>query len=78
MPLPETSERYLDEAIHCLKKGGICHFYCFAEEEKIKNKKKLVSAAAKHLDKKIKIIRVSKVLPYGPGIWKTRIDFKLI
>ena len=75
MPLPETSSEYLEEAIKCLKKNGICHFYCFAEEDKIKENKKTVLVAAKKLKRKIKFLEVTKVLPYGPRIWKTRIDF---
>ena len=76
MPLPEKSEEYLEEAIKCLKKGMI-HFYCFAEEEKINEKRKKILSVSKKLKKKAKILSISRVLPYGPRIWKYRIDFRV-
>ena len=63
-------------AIKCIKKG-IVHLYCFSEEAELKEKKKKIYSAAKKLKRKAKIISVNKVLPYGPGIWKYRIDFKI-
>jgi len=78
MPLPETANEYLEQAIRCLKKNGICHFYCFAEESKITEKKKAITAVAKSLKQKIKFLEVTKVLPYGPRIWKMRIDFLVL
>jgi tRNA (guanine37-N1)-methyltransferase len=74
MPLPESAENYLEEAINCIKKG-IVHFYYFCEENKINEKKRRISSAARKLKRKIKIISINKVLPYGPRIWKYRIDF---
>ena len=29
MPLPEKSVNYMRDAMRCLKKGGMCHFYFF-------------------------------------------------
>lgn len=78
MPLPETSMDYLGEAIKCLKKGGICHFYCFAEEDLINKKEKMIRNIAKQTGKKIKPTDIVKVLPYGPRIWKYRIDVKVL
>ncbi|MFH0832330.1 MAG: class I SAM-dependent methyltransferase family protein [Candidatus Aenigmatarchaeota archaeon] len=72
MPLPETSIDYLEEAINCLKCDGIIHYYCFAEEDKINEVKKRIQAKTR---KKIEFIETKKVLPYGPRIWKYRIDF---
>jgi len=76
MPLPEKSEEYLEEAINCVK-SGIIHFYCFSEEDKISEKKRKISSVAKKLKRKLKIISINNVLPYGPRIWKYRIDFKV-
>lgn len=75
MPLPETSIDYVKEAIYCLRKDGIVNFYCFSEEQKIvdfQNRIKEVS------DKKIIFTGTRKVLPWGPGIWKMRIDFTFV
>ncbi len=76
MPLPESAENYLEEAINCIKKG-IVHFYCFSAEAELKQKKRKISTTARKLKRRIKIVSVSKVLPYGPGVWKYRIDFRV-
>jgi len=75
MPLPEKSIDYLQDAINCLKKGGICHFYCFSDEEKLDQWKTRLNHIAANMHRKIIFIGVQKVLPYGPRIWKYRIDF---
>ncbi len=78
MPLPESSHVFLSDAIKCLKPKGVCHFYCFATEEGLGEKKNLVRKTAKILKKKIKFSGVRKVLPWGPGIYKYRIDFSVL
>ncbi|MCX6815455.1 MAG: class I SAM-dependent methyltransferase family protein [Candidatus Aenigmarchaeota archaeon] len=78
MPLPEKAMDYLNDAIKCLKKGGVCHFYCFSQEDKLKNVKTRINHIATSMGKKIKFLHVQKVLPYGPKIWKYRIDFRII
>jgi tRNA (guanine37-N1)-methyltransferase len=77
MPLPEKSIDYLSEAIKCTTLGGVIHFYCFAKEKEIAKIKKKITAIASSLSRKIKFLEVQKVLPYGPGIWKYRIDFSV-
>ncbi|MCD6477202.1 MAG: methyltransferase domain-containing protein [Candidatus Aenigmarchaeota archaeon] len=68
MPLPETAYKYLDIALKYSKKGTIIHLYGFSDkniEEKIKKFDNL------------KLIRKTKVLPYGPWIYKMRYDIKV-
>ncbi|MFA4819675.1 MAG: class I SAM-dependent methyltransferase family protein [Candidatus Aenigmatarchaeota archaeon] len=77
MPLPEKSADYLAEAIRCLKPKGICHFYCFSDESLVDEKKEKISQVAGSLKRKIIFREVQKVLPYGPRIWKYRIDFEV-
>jgi tRNA (guanine37-N1)-methyltransferase len=77
MPLPESAVDFLDEAIMCLKSGGICHLYCFSTEDDLKNIRKKISAAAKKLNRKAKFLETQKVLPWGPKIWKWRVDFQV-
>jgi tRNA (guanine37-N1)-methyltransferase len=67
MPLPESAGCYIEEAFACLKKNGICHFYTFASEGELQGKKKL-------LRKYGRIVGTRKVMQWGPGIWKWRID----
>ena len=78
MPLPERSIEYIKEAITCLKYGGVCHFYCFSDEATLDDKKNKIIQIAKSMKKKIKFVEDQKVLPYGPKIWKYRLDFELI
>ncbi len=70
MPLPETSIEYLEEAAKCLKEKGVIHLYFFSAESELNEWKKKVK---KHLPK-ARIEGVQKVLPYGPRIWKYRMD----
>lgn len=78
MPLPETAADFIPEAISCLKKNGICHLYCFSDENKISTAKQKIRATAKKNNKKIKFVGLQRVLPYGPAIYKYRIDFQVL
>ncbi|MBI2075932.1 MAG: class I SAM-dependent methyltransferase family protein [Candidatus Aenigmarchaeota archaeon] len=77
MPLPEKGQNYLGEALTCLKKRGFVHLYAFANEDEIKDFSKSVIGTVKKTRKQSKIISINKVLPYGPGIWKYRIDIRV-
>lgn len=77
MPLPEKSIEYLGEAIKCTTLGGVVHFYCFAKETEVTKIKRKIAALASSLSRKATFLEVQKVLPYGPAIWKYRIDLKV-
>ncbi len=77
MPLPESSMDFVREALFCLKPSGIVHFYCFAKEDEIECMKGKIKDIATTVEKKINFIGEQKVLPYGPRIWKYRIDFSI-
>jgi len=70
MPLPETSFDFLEDARRVLKKGGVMHVYFFAREDEVETKKKFVREKLPGSF----IEGMSKVLPYGPRIWKWRMD----
>ena len=114
MPLPESSMKFIKQAVYCLKDRGICHLYCFAKaDNKITKRnetkmteslgKKSISDSAigttdlqyksakgkipdldsiktnimkdiKKIGRKCSITHIQKVLPWGPGIYKYRID----
>ena len=76
MPLPETSVEYLPWAFGCLKSGGIVHIYFFSTEENLGKMKSKIRAAARKAKRKIAFVSKSNVLPYGPGIWKMRLDVR--
>jgi tRNA (guanine37-N1)-methyltransferase len=77
MPLPELSLKYLPEALHCLKKGGIIHIYVFAAEDDLQKIKSCIRSCSRKSGKKISFLGKTNVLPYGPGIWKMRLDIKM-
>jgi len=78
MPLPKGGYHYLDLAISCLKNHGFLHFYHWASEEDLFSEaEKLVKEAAKKLGRDFKILDKRKVLPYGPRMWKIRIDVEI-
>lgn len=77
MPLPKTSYKFLDVALTCLKDEGILHFYHWAPEKDLFTEaENLVRDAFKKFNKKVKILRKKKVLPYAPRTWKIVIDVK--
>lgn len=73
MPLPETAVDYLEEAAKCIRSKGTVHLYFFSEEGKLSEWKEKV----KEKIPGAKIEEIQKVLPYGPKIWKYRIDIKI-
>ncbi len=77
MPLPESSIEFLKEVFYCLKNGGICNIYCFSKEEELEYVKAKIAGEAKKYLKSLEFIGTQKVLPYGPNIYKYRIDCKV-
>ena len=77
MPLPESSLDYIDEAIKCAKPGGVIHLYCFAKEEEIDGIEEKIAAAARGLNRDAKFLGHELVLPWGPRIWKMRVDCEI-
>jgi len=76
MPLPETAIKYLPEAIGCLKSGGIVHLYFFASWQELEKRKEEIQEKAAKSASKIEFLELQKVLPYGPRVWKWRIDIR--
>ncbi len=73
MPLPETAESFLEYAINCLRENGMIHLYFFCEEQNLEKKKEEIMNKINHHI----TMSVSRVLPYGPKIWKYRADIKV-
>ncbi len=77
MPLPKEAHRFLPEAIRCLKKEGVIHFYHVApEEDMFTGAVKLARDHCRKAGKKCKVLAKKKVLLYSPRNWKVCIDFK--
>lgn len=79
MPLPERALEFVDDAIRCIKpKGGFVHLYIFGKEEEIAQARRTIENAARKEGREVEILGHELVLPWGPRIWKMRIDFRVI
>ncbi len=79
MPLPKGAHGFLDVAFRCIRRNGIIHFYHWDHEDRLYEEAlKIIEKEAKKAGKKFRIIEKRKVLPYGPGIWKICVDFRVL
>lgn len=77
MPLPESSDHFIKDAIKCLKKNGVCHYYCICTTDELKKEKEKIKNAGKVMDRSIEFLNEKEVKQWGPEIYKMRIDFKV-
>ncbi len=78
MPLPEKSVDYVPDAIACAKQGGIIHLYLFSTELGLAAVKSNIRKIARKSGKKLGFLGKTNVLPYGPGIWKMRLNIRVL
>ncbi len=78
MPLPKTANKYLALAFEKIKKNGIIHYYSWGKKEDYSRIKAIIKKEAGSNKKKIKILKIVKVLPYAPKVYKLRIDIKCL
>jgi len=75
MPLPKSSNLFLDVAIPCLKDGGMLHFYYWGKEGGLFSEaERILKEAGRTFGREVKIVRERKVLPYAPRKWKIVLD----
>lgn len=78
MPLPKGAADYLEVAIPCLRESGILHFYHWAHERDLFSEAEdLIRATAEKMNRRAEILNRARVLPYGPRIWKVRVDARI-
>jgi tRNA (guanine37-N1)-methyltransferase len=77
MPLPKGAESFLDLALSKIKKNGIIHFYCFAEENKHKNMTATIDEECKKFKKQCKILKITKCGQFSPRVYRICIDFRV-
>lgn len=79
MPLPKGAYSYLNLAYKKIKKQGVIHFYYWSHEKDLFiEAKKIIKEEADKCNKKIKILKKRKILPYGPRIWKIALDILVL
>jgi len=74
MPLPKSSEAFLDIVKSASKKGTTINFYTFAHEDEIPEKKQKI----KSIFPKSKILRTVKCGKASPGKYRICLDFKAL
>ncbi|MBI2529796.1 MAG: class I SAM-dependent methyltransferase family protein [Candidatus Diapherotrites archaeon] len=79
MPMPKTSEHFLDSAFIALKKeGGIVHYYHFGPTENpYAASIAIIKQIAQKYGKKIKILQKRIVRPFSASTVQTVLDFKV-
>jgi tRNA (guanine37-N1)-methyltransferase len=73
MPLPKDAGDFLDVAINALNKNGTIHFYDFGHSTDEAEKK--AEELCENLGYKIKVLESVTCGSYGPGIFRTCVDF---
>jgi len=78
MPLPKDAKQFLANAIPCLKKGGILHYYSFGSiDAPFAEAEKDVLEAATELGRKARIVFSRVVRPYSKDTEQVVVDVKI-
>ncbi len=78
MPLPKSSEEFLDVAFEASKKGTIIHCYDFLHEDHFQDAVKKIENACKIAKKKCKIRGIFKCGQHSPRTFRICVDFMII
>ncbi|VVB73861.1 tRNA (guanine(37)-N1)-methyltransferase Trm5b [uncultured archaeon] len=76
MPLPMSSDKFLDVAFALCKRGGVVHFYWFADS--LSSAERKVKEHAKKLGKRVKILDSRVARAYSSEIIESVVDFQVI
>lgn len=76
MPLPRKAEEFLSSAFDSCKNNGVIHFYSWGVEPDVFEDP--IKRIENHIKGSYKIIKMQKVLPYAPKVYKVRIDIQKI
>ena len=77
MPLPKTSEQFLDIVLSKIMKNGIIHLYCFGSEEELKETIQRIIDECKKQKKKCSILSTTICGHFSPRVFRWCIDFKV-
>lgn len=76
MPLPKTSEEFLDVALPKVKEKGMIHLYAFLNEKDINQEEKKIINLCKALGYKVRVVNIVKCGQHAP--YTFRVCFDLI
>lgn len=78
MTLPLGAHKYLDQALRCVKNGGIINFYHTGPEENpFSEGESIIQSHCRDLNMDCIVIGRSIVRDYAPRVYKIRLDFKV-
>lgn len=75
MPLPKSSEEFLDVAFIAAKMGCIIHCYDFLHEDHFQDAVEKIKKACKIAKKKCKVLRIVKCGQHSPRVFRICVDF---
>jgi tRNA (guanine37-N1)-methyltransferase len=78
MPLPKSSEEFLDVALAVAKKGTVIHCYDFLHEDHFQEAVKKIEKACIVAGKKSKIFSIFKCGQHSPHIYRICVDFVVV
>jgi tRNA (guanine37-N1)-methyltransferase len=78
MPLPKTSEEFLDVALSKIKKGGIIHLYAFLNEKDIDKEALRFKQICKDLGHSTRILKKIKCGQHAPYTFRVCYDIKVL
>ncbi|MBN1793101.1 class I SAM-dependent methyltransferase family protein [Candidatus Woesearchaeota archaeon] len=77
MPLPASSQEFLQTALAAAKKGATIHFYQFQDEDKTEESVKMLREACKEAGLKFKLLRIIKCGQNSPRSYRFCFDFRV-
>jgi tRNA (guanine37-N1)-methyltransferase len=78
MPLPKTSEDFLDLALNKVKIGGVIHLYAFLNEKDIDSEAKKIRDICKNNKHPVRILRKIKCGQFSPSVFRICFDIKVL
>jgi len=77
MPLPKTSEEFLDVALPVVKSGGIIHLYSFLNEKDIVNEGQNILDLCEEMGFEVELINTVKCGQHAPYVFRVCYDIKV-
>lgn len=77
MPLPHTSQEFLDDTLAVCAAGAVVHYYSFEHESEFENAVDTVRAAIRRSDRTLVGHNVVKCGQHAPRVWRVCVDAKI-
>lgn len=77
MPLPKTSEEFLDVALPVVKSGGIIHLYAFLNERDIVNEGENIIDLCEEMGFEVELVDTVKCGQHAPYVFRVCFDIKV-